>query len=261
MIEKDVFTKCLKDSVFCTFLKEKVSVFMYSVCMLDILRQLPYFTPLSMVHLELLSPLCQVVKKQRDERLFYEGDDADSFYAVISGQVKILKISPDGREVVLHLFGKGEIFAEVPIFNDFPYYPANAMVTEETTLLRVEGAGFRDLVTLHPQILLSMMSVFAARLHQFSRTIEDLSLRNVDSRLAKYLLTMSEASHTLELTVNKKTLAAILATVPETLSRSVGKLQQKGLITMAKNHVVIHDREALMDVAMINEEELAETLG
>lgn len=220
--------------------------------MIQRLRLLPYFFTLSAEHLTRLADLCTVIRKEPNELIFSEGEPSQGFYAICSGKVNIYKLSNEGREVSLHVFGAGEIFAEVPVFNNLKVYPANAMALEQTELIRVDGEGFLALVHEHPEILLSMMTVFAKRLHHFSRTIEDLSLRNVESRLAKYLLEVSLHSQQLTLDVNKKTLAAILATVPETLSRSFQKLGKQGLITVNESAVSIDNREGLVELAMLS---------
>ncbi len=155
--------------------------------------------------------------------------------------------------MILHLFGPGDMFAEVPIFSGFPRYPANSLCMEETRVLAIEGDGFRQLIANSSDMALSLLTVFAQRLHKFSGIIEDLALRTVDSRLAKYLLSVSENSpNKAVIQIHKKTLSAILGTVPETLSRSFKKLSEQGLITVDDNQIYILGREALAGVAGVD---------
>lgn len=223
----------------------------------SVLLKLPYFAALSIDHQQALAPAVTVETFEPEALLFNEGDMARAFYAVLTGKVQIYKLSPEGREVILHLFGAGEIFAEVPIFNGLSVYPAYAKAVAPTSVLRVDGAGFLAVVHQYPQILLGMMTVFARRLHQMSGLVEDLSLRSVDSRLAKYLLEVSVlvAPHQPEvatLPVNKKTLAGILGTIPETLSRSFRKLQDAALIDVANERVTIVNRGGLAALAQVD---------
>lgn len=183
--------------------------------------------------------------------IFEQGETATHFFIVESGQVQVYKLSSEGKEVILHLFGPGEVFAEVPVFNNIPVYPASALCRKPTQLLAIEGPAFRTLLTAQPKIALAMLSVFAIRLHQFSHTIEDLALRSVDARLARYLLCLSEASHgDVSFQIHKKTVAAILGTIPETLSRSLKKLVQENLIEMQGAEITLKSIEMLQQRAL-----------
>ena len=221
---------------------------------LNKLRSLPYFAGLNPVYLDMLAEMAFCQSLSNGEHLFHESETAVSFFAVTAGRVQIYKISSDGKEFILHLFGAGEIFAEVPVFNHIPRYPASAKALGETEVLGINGEQFLALVHEYPDILLSMMSVFARRLHEFSGLIEDLSLRSVVGRLAKYLLEVSNQTHTVTLDINKKVLAGILGTIPETLSRSFRKLQNEALIAVSTHRVAILDREGLNRIAQLPEE-------
>lgn len=214
------------------------------------LKQLFYFRLLAPEQLNALADISSCQHYEAGEMIFGEGEAASAFYILLSGRVQIYKISPEGKEMILHLFGPGDMFAEVPIFSGIPKYPANALCMEACEVLCVQGAGFKQLIETYPDIAISMISVFAKRLHHFSDLIEDLSLRNVDSRLAKYLLSVSEQSpDKAVIMIHKKTLAAILGTIPETLSRTFKKLSNDGLVDVNDNKIAILDRVRLIKLA------------
>lgn len=217
------------------------------------LKRLFHFRLLSPDQIEALANISSSHSYEAGEMIFGEGEPARAFYIVLSGRVQIYKISPEGKEMILHLFGPGELFAEVPIFSGIPLYPANAICMDASDVLSVQGDGFKQLVEKYPDVGLSLISVFAKRLHEFSELIEDLSLRTVDSRLAKYLLSVSENSpEKAVILIHKKTLAAILGTVPETLSRAFKKLSKNGLVEVKNNRVSILDRQNLIKLATAN---------
>ena len=214
------------------------------------IAQIGLFQGLGPDELSLIAAITRERHVHADELVFAEGDPATAFYWIASGRVQVYKIGPEGKEMILNLFGPGDTFAEFPVFGDEPTYPANALCLEDTALLRIDGAAFRELAQTRPAMLLKMLSQLSLRLREFNQRIEDLSLRNVEARLAKYLLTLSEQTpRHAAITVQKKTLAAILATIPETLSRSFRKLSQKGCIEMRGHDVIIRDREALSRLA------------
>lgn len=217
------------------------------------LKRLFHFRQLSTEQATALAAISARHQYEAGEMIFGEGENAEAFYIVLSGRVQIYKISHEGKEVILHLFGSGDMFAEVPIFSGIPKYPANALCMDASEILSIDGQGFKHLVEENPDIALSMISVFAKRLHEFSGLIEDLALRTVDSRLAKYLLSVSEHSHEKALImIHKKTLAAILGTIPETLSRTFNKLSKAGLISVKDNKITIIDRPKLADIANVD---------
>jgi len=214
------------------------------------LKRLFHFRLLTPEQLSALADISSVRHYDAGEMIFGQGETAEAFYIILSGTVQIYKISSEGKEVILHLFGAGDMFAEVPVFSGIPKYPANSLCMNPSEILAVQGEGFRKLVKQYPDIALSIISVFAQRLHKFSEMIEDLALRTVDSRLAKYLLSVSENSpEKAVITIHKKTLAAILGTIPETLSRTFKKLSQEGLIEVKGNKIALLDRKRLLKLA------------
>lgn len=214
------------------------------------IKRIFYFRLLNEEQLQAMAAISSVQSFSEGELIFPEGMEATSFFVVLSGKVQIYKISREGKEMILHLFGAGEIFAEVPIFSGIPKYPANALCLEKTEVLSIQGEGFRQLVARYPEIGMNILTVFAKRLHQFNGLIEDLALRSVDSRLAKYLLSLSENSpDKAVIRIHKKTLASILGTIPETLSRSFKKLSNEGLIRMEGNKVHLLNRKGLAGLA------------
>lgn len=202
----------------------------------DTLKRLFHFRLLNDEQLDALALLSCIQEYQAGELIFSQGEESTDFFIVLGGKIQIYKISGEGKEIILHLFGPGDIFAEVPIFSGIPKYPANSLCVEISEVLSIQGAGFQALVRKYPDMALSLLSVLAQRLHKFSELIEDLSLRTVDSRLAKYLLSVSENSpNKAVIYIHKKTLAAILGTIPETLSRAFKKMADKGLIHVEEN--------------------------
>jgi len=187
----------------------------------------------------------------KGENIFAEGEEANGFYVVITGRVKIFKLSPDGKEQILHFFGPGEPFGEVPVFAG-QHFPASAEAMEESRVFFFPRKSFVDLIKRNPSLALNMLAILSKRLRRFAALIDDLSLKEVPGRLAAYLLYLSDQDRgveVLELTVTKAQLASLLGTIPETLSRILGRLSTQGLIETDGRRIRIMDREALRDLA------------
>lgn len=197
--------------------------------------------------LNLLESSTSLKRVQKGEQIFSEGLDASAFFIIVSGKVKIYKLSPDGKEHTLHIHGSGELVAEAAIF-DSMVYPASCIALEDSTLIHILREGFLNLIKSHPELALKMMSGYSRRLRQFVVKIEELSLKNMKSRLAGYLLENSkveDGTTVCRLKYSKKELSYLLGTIPETLSRSFAFLKQKGLIIEKDNFIIIPDPDKL----------------
>lgn len=186
---------------------------------------------------------------QRGETIFFEGDTANGFYMVGEGKVKICKVSPAGKEHILHIFGAGEPFGEVPVFHGQPF-PATAEALVKTKTLFFPRSRFIQLVESNPSIALSMLAVLSLRLRRFASQIESLSLKEVPARLANYLIYLSEEQNGAEdivLDISKGQLASLLGTIPETLSRIFSRMSEQGLIHVNGRTISIVDRRGLME--------------
>lgn len=188
---------------------------------------------------------------RKGERIFSEGDEGTGFYVVCGGRVKIFKVSPEGKEQILHLCGPGESFGEVSVFTG-QGFPADAVAALPSTVLFFPRVAFSSLIRQDPALALNMMAQLSMRLRQFAGLIEDLSLKEVPGRLAKYLLYLSgrDGNGTVDLDVPKGQLAALLGTIPETLSRILAKLNRRGLIRSRGAQIRILDRRGLEEIAL-----------
>lgn len=159
-------------------------------------------------------------------------------------------MSDAGRLMVLHVIGSGESFAEVPLFEarPTPTYPATAEALCDSELLFVPAEPFRQYVETHPHVCLHMMGHMAKRLRRLAGRLEGLALHDVCTRLARHLLAEAEPTadvSTVHLNHPKSVLAAELGTVPETLSRALRELENRGLIQNESDRIIVLDAKGL----------------
>ncbi|MCG6538014.1 MAG: Crp/Fnr family transcriptional regulator [Syntrophales bacterium LBB04] len=219
--------------------------------LIDHIITLPLFEGLPKTQHEELATIALNRSYKKGRIIFSEGDEGKGFYAIISGRVKIFKVSPEGKEQILHLMGQGEIFGEVPVFTG-QGYPAYAEAHINCSLLFFPRNAFIELIKKDPSLSLNMLAVLSWRLRRFATLIEDLSLKEVPGRLAAYLLYLSRKSlnkDEFDLDISKGQLASILGTIPETLSRILGKMSRQGLISSEGSRIRIMDRTTLGKIA------------
>ncbi|MBT8346175.1 MAG: Crp/Fnr family transcriptional regulator [Desulfofustis sp.] len=215
----------------------------------DIIESTALFEGLSIEEVKAVATLVYEKKFGKGETIFFEGDEANGFYLVSGGQIKVFKMNPMGKEHILHIFGPGEPVGEVPVFSGQPF-PATAEAIINTITYFFPRKDFVALIEKNPSIALNMLAVLSRRLRQFATQIENLSLKEVPARLAGYLLyTAAEQGNNevVRLPVSKGQLASLLGTIPETLSRIFAKMSEDGLIRVEGRSIIIIDHQGLRD--------------
>ena len=179
--------------------------------------------------------------------IFLEGDAAPAFYYVDSGWVKIVKMSPEGREQILYVWGPGEIFGGVGVFVNRPA-PATAIALEATTLWVLPSDTIRRMFTTDPTLALPVLDFMASRISELVELVADLSLHTVTARLARLLLEQAQDDlihrHSW---ATQAEMAARLGTVPDVLSRALRTLIEAGLIQVQRHQIQILDRQGLLE--------------
>jgi CRP/FNR family transcriptional regulator len=214
----------------------------------NVLKNIFLFSDFTDKELKLLDDFMSIKKFLKGEQIFIEGVIAREFYIVSCGKVKIYKLSPNGDEHILHVQSTGDLVAEAAIF-DLKVYPAFCSALEDVELISISTDRFYTLIEKNPQIAIKMMSAYSRRLREFVSKIADLSFRNVKSRLSKYILDNSDKQKICNISFSKKELAALLGTVPETLSRTFDYLKKKELIEEKNQSIYILDEEKLTILA------------
>ncbi|MCB2205242.1 Crp/Fnr family transcriptional regulator [bacterium] len=215
------------------------------------LAELPMFTALRDEDIVHVARLCTVLRCEKGEILFREGDAYRGFYVVLEGGVKVYKLSPEGKETVLHIQFPPKTLAEIPMFAGEDY-PAFAECLAPSRLLFVEKEGFLALLRETPDLALRMLAGLSKRLRELGAQLEHLTAHDVRTRLIRYLLEEYGRQHKAErvlpllvLPISKTLLAAHLGTTLETLSRTLRKMEEEQRIKLKGKTVLLEDVPAL----------------
>lgn len=215
------------------------------------LGETPLFNGMDHAHLTQIRRIAQERNYTNGDAIFWEGDPANGFYVILKGKVKIYKTSFDGKEQILHIYGPGHPFGEVPVFSG-SRFPANAQALAASRLLFFPRSDFVDLISKNPALALNMLAVLSMRLRQFTVQVENLSLKEVPARLASYLILLSKeqkSTDRVSLPISKGQLASLLGTIPETLSRIFNKMTGQGLITVSGREIELVSWEGIVDLS------------
>ena len=218
---------------------------------LNIISTIPLFNGLPEDQMLAIGKIALEKEFNKGEIIFSEGDEGNGFFVIAKGRVKIFKLSTEGKEQILHIFGPGQPFGEAPVFAG-QKFPANAQAIEKTRVLFFLRVSIVNLISTNPSLALNMLAVMSKKLRQFAVQIENLSLKEMPARLASYLLHHAdEQNHddVVVLKISKGQLASTLGTIPETLSRMFAKLSGQNLISVDGKKITLIDRRGLEDLA------------
>ena len=205
------------------------------------------FSDLSSVDIEAIAEGCTVRTLAKDETLFREGERADGFYVAQSGRISIYRLSPDGREQIICVFQPPESFAEVAM-STVETYPANAMALEPSRVIVIQKKHFRELVCRKPELALHMLASMSLHLKHLVQTIHDIKGRQIEARLADWLLqhrSDAAGAEPFVLPVSKKVLAGQLGVTSETLSRTFARFRREGLVEVEGPRIAVLNHAGL----------------
>jgi CRP/FNR family transcriptional regulator len=214
-----------------------------NVALVNTLRSCQLFTGLPLADLQQIAAVTMLKSLEKGEYLFHEGDPAIGFYVVQRGAVNVHRVSAMGKEQIIHVFRAGDSFAEVALASETGY-PADARVLEASSVLLVQKAGILALLRRQPELALRMLGSMSSHLRVLVGQLEDLTLRDVETRLANWLIKRcanptSDRPARIELAMTKRVLAAELGTVSETFSRTLAKFREQKLLTVKGKTVTI----------------------
>jgi len=207
------------------------------------LRAGQLFLGLSPADLHAIAEITVVKSLDQGDYLFREGDTAHGFYVVQKGAINVHRVNAAGKEQVIHIFRAGESFAEATLAT-LAGYPADARAVESSQVLLVQKSGFLGLLKRQPELALRMLASMSLHLRVLVGQLEDMTLKDVETRLANWLLKRcpdpgSENPVTIELRTTKRVLAAELGTVSETFSRTLAKFREQKLLNVKGKVVTV----------------------
>jgi CRP/FNR family cyclic AMP-dependent transcriptional regulator len=208
------------------------------------LRAIPLFADLSVDALAGVARAAVRRAYAEGETILVEGESCRAAYFIAEGQVRVFRLSPGGREQVLARLGPGQAFNTVPPFQPQGVNHATVQALAATVVYAIPCDHLRRLVGEVPQLALAILRDFADRLDRLTGLVEDLSLRTVRGRLARFLLERAEAGQVTR-RFTQEEMAAELGTVRDMIGRTLRAFADAGLVKLERQRIVLLDREGL----------------
>ena len=216
----------------------------------EVLKRVPLFSDLSEGELARFAEVTREREYPKNSVILFEDDPGDALYIVSTGQVKVVLIGEDGREVILSVLGDGDFFGEMSLIDDEPR-SAHVIAMKDSHLLVLRRDDFQTQLEHHPKIGLKLLRVLVQRLRRADEKIGGLVLLDVNGRVAQLLLDLSEESGGPKITrkLTPHTIAQMIGSSRETVSRAMRELVERGAIDVSRREITIKQPEALRTMA------------
>ena len=221
----------------------------------EALRTVALYRSLSAEDRSRLAEVALVKAYHKGEALFGEGDAADFLYTILSGRVKVVKMIPSGKEVILEIFGPGDPVGAVVAYEGRPY-PATAVALDAASCLLVRRAPFFALLERHPSLVRGFLLGLTQRIVELTRRIPEVAGGRVETRFAHLFLKLSakmgrpgREGTLIPMVLSRQDLADLTGTTIETCIRLMSRWGKEDLVRTEKDGFVILNRSALEKLA------------
>jgi CRP/FNR family transcriptional regulator, cyclic AMP receptor protein len=209
-----------------------------------LLTETDFFRDLTEDDLRFLLPTCTIRTLRRGDLLFEEGDDCSELFVVSSGLIAISKKSLDGRESVVALMERGELFGEMGMLDGLGR-SAEARALEPSEVIAIPYAPVRELFEQQPALLWGTTAMLVGRLRAMDEALADSVFLDVTGRTAKRLLEMAGGADEFYLPVTQEELAGMVGASRERVNKAISSFIRLGWLEQADRRYKIVNRERL----------------
>ncbi|MGD0209487.1 MAG: Crp/Fnr family transcriptional regulator [Desulfomonilia bacterium] len=212
------------------------------------LEKLPMFSGFPKEHLARLDAISREISVKKGSILFSPGDTARGVYAVLSGAVRLYRVSPKGKEITLEIVDAGSTFAEASLFSDTYHCYAEAL--KDSTVYLAGKAAFLEIVHGDNRFAAAWIHMLSLNVIHLRQRIEELSLKSPKARIVSYILLLGEIQNSASITlpVHRKSIATLLGMTHETFYRTTKELEMEGLVHFDGQNIEIVNRSLLEEL-------------
>jgi CRP/FNR family transcriptional regulator len=220
----------------------------------EALRTATLYRSLSEDDRQRLAEVALVKSWDKGETIFSEGDPSDFLLTVLAGRVKVVKLQPSGKEVILEIFGPGDPVGAVVAYEGRPF-PASAIALDRTTCLLVRRGPLFGLLEAHPSLVRGLLSAFTRRIVELAQRIPEVAGARVETRFAHLFLKLADrvgrprdGAIFIPMVLSRQELADLTGTTIETCIRLMSRWAKEGVMETEKDGFLLVERSALEDL-------------
>ncbi|HSC27094.1 MAG TPA: Crp/Fnr family transcriptional regulator, partial [Vicinamibacterales bacterium] len=220
----------------------------------ELLRITPVFRRLATEDRQTVAKVTSIRRFARGDTIFEQGQPSDAFYTIASGRVKVFKMMPTGKDLILEVFGPGDPLGAVAAYDGRPF-PASAVALEDTICLEIPRPAFFRLLEEHPSLVRGLMLGLTLRLVELTNRLTELSGGRIETRFARLFLKLAaemgrpeQGGTFVPLPLSRQELADMTGTTIETCIRIMSRWGKENLVKTEKAGFVVLDRKALEEL-------------
>jgi len=217
----------------------------------EALRATPPFSALAPEDRRRLASFVRIRRYEKGDAVFREGDPSERFHTIVDGRVKIVKFAPQGKELILEIFGAGDPFGAVAVYEGRAF-PASAVAIEPTRVLSIARRDFYSLLTNHPEITRGLFLGLTRRLVELTQKLAQLSSGGVEYRIASLFLKLADrmgvevpTGVSIPLPLSRQDIADLVGTTIETAIRVMSRWNKNGIVRTEPSGFILENRGAL----------------
>lgn len=217
----------------------------------DLLRRIPLFRRVAPADRTRIAEVARLKAYPRGEQIFREGDAADTFLTIVEGRVKVFKATPGGKEIILEIFGAGDLLGAVAVYES-TRLPASAIALEDCECLSIAREDFFRLLEQHPALVRGLLSGLTIRLAELTRRLAEMTSGRVEARFARLFLKLADqigkadrGGTFVAMPLSRQELADLTGTTIETAIRIMSRWQKENVVRTEKDGFLVVDRESL----------------
>jgi len=213
----------------------------------EILKKSAIFSSLKDDELKSISELFEVLEFNNNETVFHEGDSSDKFYILAKGNVKIMKHSVMGKDIILELMSSGDVFGGVAVLDNKPY-PASAQTMETSSVIRISRQKLFQIMEEYPILKLEIVKYFSDKLRDAHEMLKNIATERVERRIGSLLLKLSEkvgvdddGYRKIDFPLTRQEISEMVGTTVETCIRTISKFQKQGMVKSSGGRIMIKE--------------------
>jgi CRP/FNR family transcriptional regulator, nitrogen oxide reductase regulator len=217
----------------------------------ELLRTTPIFSRLTPADRRTVAEVSRVQHFGKGDLIFEQESPSDAFYAIAAGRVKIFKMMPNGKDLILEVFGRGDPLGAVAVYMDRPF-PASAMALEDTTCVIIPRPAFFRLLESNPSLVRGLLLGLTTRLVELTNRLAELTGGRLEPRFARLFLKLASETGRAErggtfipLALSRQELADMTGTTVETCIRIMSRWNKDAIVRTEKDGFVVLDRPGL----------------
>jgi len=210
----------------------------------DFLKKIQLFSSLTDKEIEHLITKLIIKKIKKSETILYEEDTSEFMYIILFGKVKAVRMTEDGKEIILAVHQAGEFFGEMSLI-DGKTTPASVIATEDSLIAIIAKNDFYSILSAHNKVMISLLKIFCTRLRKCWDTIQLLNFNNASQRTKMLFLMLSDEygeksseGVTLNIKLTHQDIAEMTGMTRESVTRILDKWKNSGEITIQKNKFI-----------------------